>query len=108
MQTTVAEAVKFVVDRMEEEDKKDSRPLRGPYMACLELIHRLRQRGCPDEEELGTHTQTHTSAAVIFGTRFNYLKCICFSRDQIELCNVVGICSFQKANILHSLAQKMW
>uniref|UniRef100_A0A8C8J6S0 N-alpha-acetyltransferase 25, NatB auxiliary subunit n=1 Tax=Oncorhynchus tshawytscha TaxID=74940 RepID=A0A8C8J6S0_ONCTS len=51
--TTVAEAVKFVVDRMEEEDKKDSRPLRGPYMACLELIHRLRQRGCPDEEELG-------------------------------------------------------
>uniref|UniRef100_A0A8C7F155 N-alpha-acetyltransferase 25, NatB auxiliary subunit n=1 Tax=Oncorhynchus kisutch TaxID=8019 RepID=A0A8C7F155_ONCKI len=53
VQTTVAEAVKFVVDRMEEEDKKDSRPLRGPYMACLELIHRLRQRGCPDEEELG-------------------------------------------------------
>nr|XP_046160588.1 N-alpha-acetyltransferase 25, NatB auxiliary subunit-like isoform X3 [Oncorhynchus gorbuscha] len=53
VQTTVAEAVKFVVDRMEEEDKKDSRPLRGPYMACLELIHRLRQRGCPDEKELG-------------------------------------------------------
>ncbi|XP_029547871.1 N-alpha-acetyltransferase 25, NatB auxiliary subunit isoform X3 [Salmo trutta] len=53
VQTTVAEAVKFVVDRMEEEDKKESRPLRGPYMACLELIHRLRQRGCPDEQELG-------------------------------------------------------
>uniref|UniRef100_A0A6Q2ZKC5 N(alpha)-acetyltransferase 25, NatB auxiliary subunit n=1 Tax=Esox lucius TaxID=8010 RepID=A0A6Q2ZKC5_ESOLU len=51
--TTVAEAVKFVVDRMAEEDKKDSRPLRGPYMACLELIHRLRQRGCPDDKELG-------------------------------------------------------
>uniref|UniRef100_A0A8C7LN88 N-alpha-acetyltransferase 25, NatB auxiliary subunit n=1 Tax=Oncorhynchus mykiss TaxID=8022 RepID=A0A8C7LN88_ONCMY len=53
VQTTVAEAVKFVVDRMEEQDKKESRPLRGPYLACLELIHRLRQRGCPDEKELG-------------------------------------------------------
>uniref|UniRef100_A0A8C7H3S3 N-alpha-acetyltransferase 25, NatB auxiliary subunit n=1 Tax=Oncorhynchus kisutch TaxID=8019 RepID=A0A8C7H3S3_ONCKI len=53
VQTTVTEAVKFVVDRMEEQDKKESRPLRGPYLACLELIHRLRQRGCPDEKELG-------------------------------------------------------
>uniref|UniRef100_A0A674AMH0 N-alpha-acetyltransferase 25, NatB auxiliary subunit n=1 Tax=Salmo trutta TaxID=8032 RepID=A0A674AMH0_SALTR len=53
VQTTVAEAVKFVVDRMEEQDKKESRPLRGPYLACLELIHRLRERGCPDEKELG-------------------------------------------------------
>ncbi|CAB1318259.1 unnamed protein product [Coregonus sp. 'balchen'] len=53
VQTTVAEAVKFVVDRMEEQDLKESRPLRGPYLACLELIHRLRQRGCPDEKDLG-------------------------------------------------------
>jgi hypothetical protein len=64
VQTTVAEAVKFVVDRMEEQDKKESRPLRGPYLACLELIHRLRQRGCPDEKELGTHAHTHTHTTV--------------------------------------------
>lgn len=53
---TVAEVVRFVEDRIKGEDGKDSRALRGPYLARLELIHRLRERGCPEESLLGkTH-----------------------------------------------------
>lgn len=53
---TVTEVVRFVVDRVKGEDGKDSRSLRGPYLARLELIHRLRERGCPEESLLGkTH-----------------------------------------------------
>ncbi|XP_034080063.1 N-alpha-acetyltransferase 25, NatB auxiliary subunit isoform X2 [Gymnodraco acuticeps] len=50
---TVTEVVRFVVDRVKGEDGKDSRSLRGPYLARLELIHRLRERGCPEESLLG-------------------------------------------------------
>lgn len=50
---TVAEVVRFVEDRIKGEDDKDSRALRGPYLARLELIHRLRERGCPEESQLG-------------------------------------------------------
>lgn len=50
---TVAEVVRFVEDRIKGEDDKDSRALRGPYLARLELIHRLRERGCPEEAQLG-------------------------------------------------------
>ena len=56
MHHTVTEVVRFVVDRVKGEDGKDSRSLRGPYLARLELIHRLRERGCPEESLLGkTH-----------------------------------------------------
>ncbi|KAM6986432.1 N-alpha-acetyltransferase 25, NatB auxiliary subunit [Aplochiton taeniatus] len=49
----VAEAVSFVEERVQGEDAKESRPLRGPYLARLELIHRLRERGCSQEAQLG-------------------------------------------------------
>ncbi|KAF7648446.1 hypothetical protein LDENG_00156870 [Lucifuga dentata] len=50
---TVSEVVRFVEDRIRGEDGKESRPLRGPYLARLELMHRLRGRGCPEESLLG-------------------------------------------------------
>ncbi|XP_074868577.1 N-alpha-acetyltransferase 25, NatB auxiliary subunit isoform X1 [Carettochelys insculpta] len=46
------QAVKFVEERIMEE-AQNSRPLRGPYLAKLELIRRLRHRGCNDEYKLG-------------------------------------------------------
>lgn len=50
---TVAEVVRFVEDRIKEEEGKESHSLRGPYLARLELLHRLRERGCPEESLLG-------------------------------------------------------
>ncbi|KAM9338182.1 N-alpha-acetyltransferase 25, NatB auxiliary subunit [Symphorus nematophorus] len=50
---TVAEVVRFVEERIKGEDDKESRSLRGPYLARLELMHRLRERGCPEESLLG-------------------------------------------------------
>uniref|UniRef100_A0A665UD52 N-alpha-acetyltransferase 25, NatB auxiliary subunit n=1 Tax=Echeneis naucrates TaxID=173247 RepID=A0A665UD52_ECHNA len=50
---TVAEVVRFVEERIKGEDSKESRSLRGPYLARLELMHRLRERGCPEESLLG-------------------------------------------------------
>lgn len=56
MHHTVAEVVRFVEERIKGEDSKESRSLRGPYLARLELIHRLRERGCPEESLIGkTH-----------------------------------------------------
>lgn len=49
----MAEVVRFVEERIKGEDGKESRSLRGPYLARLELMHRLRERGCPDESLLG-------------------------------------------------------
>ncbi|XP_025916138.1 N-alpha-acetyltransferase 25, NatB auxiliary subunit isoform X3 [Apteryx rowi] len=49
---SIEQAVKFIEDRITEESKS-SRPLRGPYLAKLELIRRLRHRGCNDEHKLG-------------------------------------------------------
>lgn len=49
MHHTVAEVVRFVEERIKVEDEKDSRSLRGPYLARLELMHRLRERGYPEE-----------------------------------------------------------
>lgn len=53
---TVAEVVRFVEERIQGEDGKESRSLRGPYLARLELIHRLRERGCAEERLLGKNT----------------------------------------------------
>lgn len=50
---TVAEVVRFVEERIAGEDGKDARSLRGPYLARLELMHRLRQRALPQEGQLG-------------------------------------------------------
>lgn len=46
------EAVKFIEDRITEESKS-SRHLRGPHLAKLELIRRLRHQGFNDEYKLG-------------------------------------------------------
>ncbi|XP_028912141.1 LOW QUALITY PROTEIN: N-alpha-acetyltransferase 25, NatB auxiliary subunit [Ornithorhynchus anatinus] len=46
------EAVKFIEDRITEESKS-SRHLRGPHLAKLELIRRLRRQGWNDEYKLG-------------------------------------------------------
>ncbi|KAK1800814.1 hypothetical protein P4O66_005996, partial [Electrophorus voltai] len=50
---SVAQAIGFVEERLASEEVKETRPLRGPYLARLELISRLRQRGSPDEQQLG-------------------------------------------------------
>ncbi|XP_072310388.1 N-alpha-acetyltransferase 25, NatB auxiliary subunit [Eucyclogobius newberryi] len=50
---TVAEVARFVEERIEGEDGKESRALRGPYLARLELLHRLRERGSSDQSLLG-------------------------------------------------------
>uniref|UniRef100_A0A8C3CCF9 N-alpha-acetyltransferase 25, NatB auxiliary subunit n=1 Tax=Cairina moschata TaxID=8855 RepID=A0A8C3CCF9_CAIMO len=49
---SIEQAVKFIEERITEESKS-ARPLRGPYLAKLELIRRLRCRGCNDEYKLG-------------------------------------------------------
>lgn len=46
------EAVKFIEGRITEESKS-SRHLRGPHLAKLELIRRLRRQGFNDEYKLG-------------------------------------------------------
>lgn len=64
---TVAEVVRFVEGRIKEEEGKESHSLRGPYLARLELLHRLRERGCPEESLLGNTPLIKTS--VRFGLR---------------------------------------
>ncbi|XP_043571489.1 N-alpha-acetyltransferase 25, NatB auxiliary subunit isoform X1 [Chiloscyllium plagiosum] len=49
----VQEAMSFVEERVLNEEPKGSRRLRGPYLAKLELIRRLRERGTNDEHKLG-------------------------------------------------------
>ncbi|XP_056392559.1 N-alpha-acetyltransferase 25, NatB auxiliary subunit isoform X2 [Hyla sarda] len=49
---TIGQVVRFIEEQIEA-DSKNLRPLRGPHLAKLELIRRLRQRGCNDEHKLG-------------------------------------------------------
>uniref|UniRef100_A0A4W3JBN8 N-alpha-acetyltransferase 25, NatB auxiliary subunit n=1 Tax=Callorhinchus milii TaxID=7868 RepID=A0A4W3JBN8_CALMI len=49
----IQEAIAFVEERVLNEEPKGSRCLRGPYLAKLELIRRLKQRGTNDEHKLG-------------------------------------------------------
>ncbi|XP_042297316.1 N-alpha-acetyltransferase 25, NatB auxiliary subunit isoform X2 [Sceloporus undulatus] len=46
------QAVAFIEQRIIQESNS-VRPLRGPYLAQLELIRRLRHRGCSEEHKLG-------------------------------------------------------
>ncbi|XP_062999880.1 N-alpha-acetyltransferase 25, NatB auxiliary subunit isoform X2 [Elgaria multicarinata webbii] len=46
------QAVSFVEQRVTQEADR-ARPLRGPYLAQMELIRRLRCRGCSGEHKLG-------------------------------------------------------
>lgn len=76
---TVAEVIRFVEERIKAEDGKESHSLRGPYLARLELIHRLRQRGCTEERSLGKNslykhsTVTQTPGASDFLTNSLFL-----------------------------------
>uniref|UniRef100_A0ABM5F1U7 N-alpha-acetyltransferase 25, NatB auxiliary subunit isoform X1 n=1 Tax=Pogona vitticeps TaxID=103695 RepID=A0ABM5F1U7_9SAUR len=49
---TTEQAVAFVEQRIAEE-ASSTRPLRGPYLAQLELIRRLSSRGCSEEHTFG-------------------------------------------------------
>lgn len=46
------DAVKFIEDRITEA-AQSARHVRGPHLAKLELIRRLRSQGCNDEYKLG-------------------------------------------------------
>ncbi|XP_028830383.1 N-alpha-acetyltransferase 25, NatB auxiliary subunit isoform X1 [Denticeps clupeoides] len=67
--SSVEQAISFVEERITAEDGKDSRPLRGPYLARLELIKRLRERGCPEEQQLGEPLELMSQFFVKFGSK---------------------------------------
>ncbi|XP_039627265.1 N-alpha-acetyltransferase 25, NatB auxiliary subunit [Polypterus senegalus] len=67
--SAVDQAIKFVEDRIAGEDSKDSRHLRGPYLARLELIKRLRQRSSSEERELGNPLDLMFEYFVKFGDK---------------------------------------
>ncbi|XP_077398657.1 N-alpha-acetyltransferase 25, NatB auxiliary subunit [Vanacampus margaritifer] len=66
---TVAEVASFVEERIAGEDGKDARSLRGPYLARLELMHRLRQRRLPQESQLGEPLELMVQFFVKFGDK---------------------------------------
>uniref|UniRef100_A0A4W4FDK8 N-alpha-acetyltransferase 25, NatB auxiliary subunit n=1 Tax=Electrophorus electricus TaxID=8005 RepID=A0A4W4FDK8_ELEEL len=66
---SVAQAIGFVEERLASEEVKETRPLRGPYLARLELISRLRQRGSPDEQQLGEPLELMFQYFVKFGDK---------------------------------------
>ncbi|KAI1901151.1 hypothetical protein AGOR_G00057240 [Albula goreensis] len=69
VQHSVAQAVGFVEERVGVEEGKESRPLRGPYLARLELIQRLRERGLPEEQQLGDPLELMFQYFVKFGDK---------------------------------------
>lgn len=71
---SIEQAVKFIEERITEESKS-SRPLRGPYLAKLELIRRLRYRGCNDEYKLGKSHSWVMNAAVRENTSLEGALC---------------------------------
>ncbi|KAF4082175.1 hypothetical protein AMELA_G00148540 [Ameiurus melas] len=66
---SVAQAINFVVELLAAEDGKESRPLRGPYLARLELIQRLRQRSYSQELQLGEPVELMYQYFVKFGDK---------------------------------------
>uniref|UniRef100_A0A8B9GU29 N(alpha)-acetyltransferase 25, NatB auxiliary subunit n=1 Tax=Astyanax mexicanus TaxID=7994 RepID=A0A8B9GU29_ASTMX len=66
---SVSQAISFVEERLAAEDVKESRPLRGPYLARLELIRRLRQRSCSEEQQLGDPLELMFQYFVKFGDK---------------------------------------
>ncbi|CAH2295928.1 N-alpha-acetyltransferase 25, auxiliary subunit isoform X1 [Pelobates cultripes] len=65
---TIEQAVSFVEEQIETE-AKISRSLRGPHLAKLELIRRLRQRGCNDEYKLGDPEELMFQYFIKFGDK---------------------------------------
>lgn len=72
---SVAQAINFVVEQLAAEDGKESRPLRGPYLARLELIQRLRRRSCSQELQLGNSAR----GCLMFNVFVVIFVKICFS-----------------------------
>ncbi|XP_057675523.1 N-alpha-acetyltransferase 25, NatB auxiliary subunit isoform X2 [Corythoichthys intestinalis] len=66
---TVAEATLFVEERIAGEDCKDGRALRGPYLARLELMQRLRERHHAGERQLGEPLELMVQFFVKFGDK---------------------------------------
>uniref|UniRef100_A0A3B4C4M8 N-alpha-acetyltransferase 25, NatB auxiliary subunit n=1 Tax=Pygocentrus nattereri TaxID=42514 RepID=A0A3B4C4M8_PYGNA len=66
---SVSQAISFVEERLAAEEAKESRPLRGPYLARLELIRRLRQRSCSEEQQLGEPLELMFQYFVKFGDK---------------------------------------
>ncbi|KAG9342546.1 hypothetical protein JZ751_015925 [Albula glossodonta] len=67
--SSVSQAISFVEELLSAEEGKESRPLRGPYLARLELIRRLRGRGCPEEVQLGEPLEHMFQYFVKFGDK---------------------------------------
>ncbi|XP_059395905.1 N-alpha-acetyltransferase 25, NatB auxiliary subunit-like isoform X2 [Carassius carassius] len=66
---STAQAISFMKDRIATEEAKESKHLRGPYLACLELIRRLRERSCPEAQQLGEPLELMFQFFVKFGDK---------------------------------------
>uniref|UniRef100_A0A3Q3GAB8 N-alpha-acetyltransferase 25, NatB auxiliary subunit n=1 Tax=Kryptolebias marmoratus TaxID=37003 RepID=A0A3Q3GAB8_KRYMA len=66
---SVAEVVRFVEERIKVEDSKESHSLRGPYLARLELMHRLREKGYPEDNLPGQPSDLMVQFFTMFGDK---------------------------------------
>uniref|UniRef100_A0A8C1M0P5 N(alpha)-acetyltransferase 25, NatB auxiliary subunit n=1 Tax=Cyprinus carpio TaxID=7962 RepID=A0A8C1M0P5_CYPCA len=66
---STAQAISFMKDRIATEEAKESKHLRGPYLARLELIRRLRVRSCPEAQQLGEPLELMFQFFVKFGDK---------------------------------------
>ncbi|XDV54833.1 hypothetical protein PO909_023036 [Leuciscus waleckii] len=66
---SVSQSISFMKERLATEDAKESKHLRGPYLACLELIRRLRERSCPEVQQLGEPLELMFQFFVKFGDK---------------------------------------
>uniref|UniRef100_A0A8C6WN22 N-alpha-acetyltransferase 25, NatB auxiliary subunit n=1 Tax=Neogobius melanostomus TaxID=47308 RepID=A0A8C6WN22_9GOBI len=66
---TVDKVVRFVEERVKGEENKESHALRGPYLARLELLHRLRERGSSEENLLGEPLELMVQFFAKFGDK---------------------------------------
>nr|XP_055063489.1 N-alpha-acetyltransferase 25, NatB auxiliary subunit [Misgurnus anguillicaudatus] len=67
--SSVAQAISFIEERLNTEEAKESKHLRGPYLARLELIGRLRERSCPEAQQLGDPLELMFQFFVKFGDK---------------------------------------
>uniref|UniRef100_A0A8C2E0G6 N-alpha-acetyltransferase 25, NatB auxiliary subunit n=1 Tax=Cyprinus carpio TaxID=7962 RepID=A0A8C2E0G6_CYPCA len=66
---SISQALSFMEDRIATEEAKESKHLRGPYLARLELIRRLRERSCPEAQQLGEPLELMFQFFVKFGDK---------------------------------------
>ncbi|TRY53975.1 hypothetical protein DNTS_015538 [Danionella cerebrum] len=66
---SVAQSISFINERLATEEAKESKHLRGPYLARLELIRRLRERSCPEAMQLGEPLEHMFQFFVKFGDK---------------------------------------